>query len=73
MKKSSKLEKMIVALILLILVAIILCFNMYVGWTDSNLEFVFNKEIPNWISGIVSILTTGLGFLFNIIVGLIRL
>lgn len=64
--------KRLLIFVLVILAFIVAMWFGYVGWTDTNLEFVLKREVPNFISGLLAIISNVFGLIFNIVVSLMR-
>jgi hypothetical protein len=47
--------------------------TLLTNWTDSNLEYLFEKDIPNIYSFLLTIIGNGLVLIFNIITSIIRI
>lgn len=66
-----------VGLVLIILLIVLLC--SMVGWTDSNLDWLVSKisgqpkDVPTWISTLVTFIGNGFALVFNVIIEILKL
>ena len=66
-----------VELVLIVLLIVLLCFM--VSWTDSNLDWLVSKisgqpkDVPTWISTLVTFIGNGFALIFNIIIEILKL
>lgn len=66
-----------IGIILIILLIVLLCFM--VGWTDSNLDWLISKisgqtkDVPTWISALVTFIGNGFALVFNIVIEVLKL
>lgn len=62
----------IITKLIFIIIALIIIF-LLTQWTDSNLEFLFEKDIPDIYSLLLTIIANVGAIIFNIITSIIRI
>jgi uncharacterized integral membrane protein len=66
-------NKKTVITITIIIMIVLTIITLLTNWTDSNLEYLFEKDIPNIYSFLLTIIGNGLILIFNIITSIIRI